>query len=511
MELRTTFAINGDTDKDLNFEESLAANYIQIKRRVKNNEKLTRFTEIFWPFILIQGNPSFHVMIDEVGLSNFNLKISNAPRIAQVGHVLRDPNLGTIEKMEIAKEVIEFKKRLNVNQLDESLHLDDEFITRKINGLVPPELLEGFSKIIRNTDKFKPTEFSILDSLYNFDDSINFAQDWMKTLSEVRWNTLKSNISDPFDTWITESIVKEKDAKSIYKGELNRVNEIDENFISKKLNLEKDNVDQWVLKEQKDIISKVGKMFVGIDLIFEDLRKRNNYFLQIDSLKTKMVGEVVMQGFQHISYIRDSINKSENLLQEVSTKMNLIRKNIENLNISADSKITNKSQELTDQKSIQEEHIRQLSKNHEEKIKEIKDFKTKITDLYDAINLIIENKLKLCDQDEKMIRKWEIFDDENNILNPTIRIFIPVGIGIIEDEDEDERIEFIFPSIFSGKTLTRTPLSPEFLNFEQEITHILDRDMKLRSNFEYTIENSKNYDDLIQKGLTKLKKIGLIE
>jgi len=249
MELRTTFAINGDTDKDLSFEESLAANYIQIKRRVKKNEKLTRFTEIFYPYILIQGNPSFHVMIDEVGISNFNLKINNAPRIAQVGHILRDPNLGTIEKMEIAKEVIEFKKRLNVDQLDESQLLDDEFITKKINGIVPPELLEGFSKIIRNPEKFKPTKFSILDSLYNFDDSINFAQDWMKTLNEVqgnkmRWRTLKSNISEPFDTWITEFIVKEKDAKALFKSELNRADDIDENFISNKMNLEKDNVEK---------------------------------------------------------------------------------------------------------------------------------------------------------------------------------------------------------------------------------------------------------------------------
>ncbi|MBA7573420.1 hypothetical protein ES708_15217 [subsurface metagenome] len=258
MELRTTFAINGDTNKNLNFEESLAANYIQIKRRVKNNEKLTRFTEIFWPYIFIQGNPSYHIMIDEVGLSNFNLKINNAPRTAQVGHILRDQNLGTIEKMEMAKEIIGFKKRLNVDQLDESQQLDDEFITRKINGLVTPELLEGFSKIIKNPENFKPTNFSILDSLYNFDDSINFAQDWMKTLNEVtgnkmRWNTLKSIISEPFDAWITESIVKEKDAKALYKSELNRTDDIDENFISNKINLEKDNVDQWVLMEQKDI------------------------------------------------------------------------------------------------------------------------------------------------------------------------------------------------------------------------------------------------------------------
>ena len=516
MSLRTPFAINGDTNENLNFEESLAANYIQIKRRVKNNEKLTRFTEIFWPYIFIQGNPSYHIMIDEVGLSDFDLKINNAPRTAQVGHVLRDQNLGTIEKMEMAKEIINFKKRLNVDQLAETLQLDDEFITRKINGLVPPELLEGFSKIIKKPENFKPTEFSILDSLYNFDDSINSAQDWMKTLNEVtgnkmRWNTLKSNISEPFNNWITEYIVKEKDAKALYKSELNRVNDIDESFISKKMNLEKDNVDQWVLMEQKDIITKVGKMFVGIDLIFEDLRKRNNYFLQIDSLKTKMVGEVVMQGFQHISYIRDSIEKSEQYLQDISIKMNVIRKNIENLNISAESKITHKSQELTDQKSIQEEQIRQISKNHEKKIKEIQNFKNKITDLYNAINQIIEKKLKLCDEDEKKIRKWEIFDDESNIHNPTIRFFVPVGIGIIENEDEDERIEFIFPSIYSGKTLTRTPLSSEFLKFEQEITQILDRDMKLRSNFEYTIENSINYDDLIQKGLTKLKKSGLIE
>ena len=516
MSLRTPFAINGDTNKNLNFEESLAANYIQIKRRVKNNEKLTRFTEIFWPYIFIQGNPSYHIMIDEVGLSNFNLKINNAPRTAQVGHVLRDQNLGIIEKMEMAKEVIDFKKRLNVDQLTEPQQLDDEFITRKINGLVSPELLEGFCKIITNPENFKPTKFSILDSLYNFDDSINFAQEWMKTLNEVtgnkmRWNTLKSNISKPFDSWITEFIVKEKDAKALYKSELNRVTDIDESFISDKMNMEKDNVDQWVLMEQKDIITKVGKMFVGIDLIFEDLRKRNNYFLQIDSLKTKMVGEVVMQGFQHISYIRDSIEKSEQYLQDISNKMNVIRKNIENLNISAESKISHKSQELTDQKSIQEEQIRQISKKHEEKISEIQNFKNQITDLYNSINQIIENKLKNCDEDEKMIRKWEIFDDESNIHNPTIRIFVPVGIGIIEDEDEDERIEFIFPSLYSGKTLIRTPLSSEFLKFEQKITQILDKDMKLRSNFEYTIENSINYDDVIQKGLVKLKKSGLIE
>ncbi len=516
MELRTTFAINGDTNKDLNFEESLAANYIQIKRRVKDNEKLTRFTEIFWPYILIQGNPSYHVMIDEVGLSDFNSKINNAPRTAQIGHVLRDQSIGTINKMELAKEIIEFKKRINVDQLDEAQNLDDELITRKINGLVPPELLEGFKKIIRKPVNFKPNEFSILESIYNFDDSINFAQEWMKALNEItgnkiRWNNLKSIISEPFDSAITDFVVKEKNAMALYKSELNKADAIDESIISNKMNMEKDSVDQWVLMEQKDIITKVGKMFVGIDLIFDDLRKRNNYFLQIDSLKTKMVGEVVMQGFQHISYIRDSIEKSEKILQDISNRMNVIRKNIKNLNIKAESKITNKSQELTDQKSVQEDQIRQLSKNHEIKIEEIQNFKNKITDLYDSINQIIENKLKLCDEDEKIIRKWEIFDDESNIHNPTIRFFVPVGIGIIEDEDEDERIEFIFPSIYSGKTLTRTPLSSGFLKFEQEITQILDRDMKLRSNFEYTIENSTNYDDLIQKGLTKLKKRGLIE
>ena len=429
---------------------------------------------------------------------------------------MRDQSIGTIEKMELAREIIEFKKRINVDQLDEAQNLDDELIARKINGLVPPELLEGFKKIIRKPANFKPTEFSILESLYNFDDSINFAQEWMKALNEVtgnkiRWNNLKSIISEPFDASITDFVVKEKNAIALYKSELNKADAIDESIISNKMNLEKDNVDQWVLMEQKDIITKVGKMFVGIDLIYEDLRKRNNYFLQIDSLKTKMVGEVVMQGFQHISYIRDSIEKSENLLQDISNKMNIIRKNIENLNIKAESKITNKSQELTDQKSIQEEQIRQLSNNHEMKIEEIQNFKNKITDIYNAINLIIENKLKLCDEDEKMIRKWEIFDDENNIHNPTIRIFIPVGIGVIEDEDEDERIEFIFPSTYSGKTLTRTPLSSEFPKFEQEITQILDKDMKSRSNFEYTIENSKNYDDVIQKGLNMLKKSGLIE
>jgi len=516
MSLRTSYAINEDTNEDLSFEESLAVNYIQIKRRVKDNEELKKFTEIFWPYIFIQGNPSYHVMIDEVGLSNFDLKINNAPRTAQVGHILRDQSLTNIEKLEIVKEIIEFKKRINVDKSDESQSLDDEFIKKEINGLVHPQLLEGFIKIISKPINFKPNEFSILESLYTFDDAINFAQDYMKTLNDVsgnkmRWKTLKSIISEPVDSWITELVVKEKDTEALFKSEINRTSEIDENFISNKINSAKDNIDQWVLKEQKEIITKVGKMFVGIDLIFEDLRKRNNYFLQIDSLKTKMVGEVVMQGFQHISYIRDSIEKSEKVLQEISNKMNDIRKNIENLNISAETRLSNLSNELIGKKSLQEEQIRQLNEKHKEKLEAILAFKKKITDLSNVINLIIENKIKYCEEDEQRIKKWELYDETSKIHNPTIRIFIPIGIGIIEDEDEDERIEFIFPSFYSGKTLTRTPLSPEFLIFEQQIKDRLDRDMKLRSNFEFTIEKSQNYDNVIQKGLVLLKKKGLIE
>ena len=88
-------------------------------------------------------------------------------------------------------------------------------------------------------------------------------------------------------------------------------------------------------------------------------------------------------------------------------------------------------------------------------------------------------------------------------------LYIPVGIGVIEDEEEDEKIEIVFPSEYR-ENLTRIPLAEEFIAFEKSITALLDENMRLRSNFEFTLDKAPDYKASIVSGFASLLKKGIV-
>jgi hypothetical protein len=507
---RIPLAVDHKTGAELSFEESIAFNYLQIKGRIKEGENLITFTEIFWPVMLIQTEPSFKVMIDNVSISTQELKLTNAPRTAQLGHILRNPNWGNNKKLDL---IIKEMKYENIEDFDikdtDIKPIEKEYLINKVSGLMPAKFTQNIGKLLPGQIKFNINEVGHLDEIYNFDDSMVIAQKWFKSLEMVkgnnnRWRSVIQMITEPVEKWKTDLVVKIKDQKEIYKKAILNTKDLDETKIQNELNKQKDVMETWVLQEQKAISERIGKMFKGIDMIFEDLRNKNAFFLNIDLLRSKPVGEVVKNAYQNIANIRQGLEKSEGELYQISEKINAIRKEVESTSLSAEEKIELLNLELQNKKGSQEEEIRKLAQERGRKIDKYEEYERELEEKYKIIQELIQNKMQSCIADMKYLRDYQVDDQISLISKPTLRIFIPIGIGIIEDEDYEERIEIIFPS-YVNTDLSRIPISEDIVEFESKISKILDSDMKLRSNYEFTAENAPNYNSNILSGLEKFR------
>ncbi|MHA1611424.1 MAG: hypothetical protein ACTSYU_05165 [Promethearchaeota archaeon] len=512
MDYRLPFALS-ENQSEFTLEEAIAANFITILKRMDlESEKIIKMSEILWPVMFIQSEPSYKLMIDNVGVSHFSNKITNAPRTAQVGHVLRNNELNFIDRLEKAKLIARFVND-GIDQ-EENKSSEGEFIEKRIKGLFNPGFLEGIAKMIQHSKPVNLSDFNLLESQYNFEEALNSAQEWVKLLDFIRgtihrWNSFKDLIREPIEKWKLDLKVDIKDVNLFYKKKIKNAEGIDEIQIKNELDHAKDNVDHWVLKEQKTIIERIGKMFFGIDRIFEEIRQKNKSLLQLDSLRTKKVGDVVVDAYQNIAYIRSALIKSDEELERISSSINDIRQQLEATTLSGEEKIDLLNLELVNKRENQEQEIRNLSKEKEEKLTEIQKILDNLLDLESQIFTIIEDKIKNCKEDEILIKLWQIDDEITHIRNPTSKFHIPIGIALIEDEDMDERLEIVFPSIY-GSDLKRSFFSSEFERIEKEISDILDEEMKLRSNFEFTCEKSKNYSSQIVKGMQDLFDKGLI-
>jgi hypothetical protein len=522
IQLRLPFSINGKTKQEIHFEESMAANFIQLVKRIDfdSDEKLLNFSMIMWPFIFIQAKPNQHVMIDDVGISKLKEKIINSPRTAQIGHVLRNPELEQLKQLDIAKQVIKFEHRIKLDEEEDVTAGEDEFVLKEVKGLINPDLLSGFSPLISKNSEFKMSDMPSLESLYSFDDALSFTTEFVKIMdlahgNMIRWTNIKTLFNEPLKKWRTEITVQIKDLNTRYKNAVQRAKGLDDSTIVNRLDTAKDSQDQWVIREKKNLIDKIGGLFYQMDLIFEDLRRENKFFLDTDTLRTNKIDFVVKKSYQHIAHLRSSLEESDSILKEISIKMNDIRAKVENIEESAKDKIQTLNVELLDKKSEQEDKIEQIQLEHERDIDELEVLLSNINKNYEEIEELIDSKVQGCAFDEQNLIKWQVHDSISKIPNPTVRYFVPFGMAVIEDEDEDERIEIVFPSIYEDN-LKRIPLHKSFNKFEKEISKILDKNMKIRSNFEFAgekinIKNSEKYRKAIKDGLDWLVRDLLLE
>ncbi|MHA1775827.1 MAG: coiled-coil domain-containing protein [Promethearchaeota archaeon] len=502
------FTLEEKTHLELSLNETLAINFITILNRLNlEKEHIVKISEILWPIMFIQSEPNAKLVIDNVGVLFFENKIPNAPRSAQVGHILRNKDLEYLERLKKAKSIIKFQETIEISEQQTDVS-DNEYLIKKIPGLFPPEILNGLGKMMKYVKPVDLSKIEQLESQYSFDDALDYAQEWIELLNFIRgtkhrWKTLIDLVTEPIEKWKLDLKVQLKDVDDFYKKKIKNLDQIDDASIKAKMDEARNNIDQWILQEQKSIIERIGKLFIRIDLLFEDANKHNSEFLQLDTLKTRKIGDVVVDAFQNVAFLREILDKSNNELDLISNKINHIREELEKTNLSAEEKVALLAQELQMKKEEQEQKIQNLKQEHSEKIRIIQKNLDELSTLEQEILSIIDEKMKECMQTENEIRKWQINDEITNIRNPTSKFYIPIGIALIEDDDFEERFEIILPSII-GPNLSRKPFSDAFFQFEKDISEILDDDMKLRSNFEFTLEKSVDYRKNIEVGIKNL-------
>jgi hypothetical protein len=90
---------------------------------------------------------------------------------------------------------------------------------------------------------------------------------------------------------------------------------------------------------------------------------------------------------------------------------------------------------------------------------------------------------------------------------------MPVYAGLLKNKRGDERIIFAFPGEIDSN-FNVTPLSEGFTELGQNLSAVIEDDMKIRSNFEFTIEKmnlfkTEGFEKLVQDGFASLKLKGL--
>lgn len=467
----------------------------KVMDQKKEGESLITFSRLAWPLILIHGDLTAHLVIDDVGICDMDIKITNAPRQATVGHILRNIDTRTYEEMldRIKQVILYTEKGKSIKSEAVTDEEEEEFKTLKLKGAMSPVIIKSLSKMIR-TIKSKPIkDYALLESQYSVEIGLNLAAKYKDYLSlirgnRVRWESLKGLIQEPFDRWIKELNAQIKDTELRYKSNLNKEQkQITKEEAASLLAEEKDKQAQINLQKKKNILEKMGGSFLGVDSVLEDLRAANRKFLNTDSFKLIQIDKAINAAQEQIENLKKKTDLIKEKLVNLEQSTQKYIQKMKEIDEETAASIRKKEVELNTRLLQKNSRIKSISEASETYIKDLQAAKKSLQDKLDEIKVIIENKMKDCEEDLKRIKQWGMKDEISGISQSVLRIFLPVFGGLFEDDDMNERLIFVFPQKIDEDG-NLTVVEDGFTTLKESLEEIVDNDMKIRSNFEFTME-----------------------
>jgi len=488
----------------------------EIVKNKKQNEKIKIISRLAWPIILIHGTGSSHIVVDDVGISNFSMNITNPPRKGVIGHILRNMDNRTyIELLDRIIGVITYKdteeKIILEKEKDEEKR---EFRNVSIKGLLPPSFIKCLEILVNNIYEAPISEYNLLESQYSYELGLDFAQEFQKLITDVKgtkiqWNDLKKVIQEPFENWMNELNAQIKNAElklksSISKEKSSLTDEQADELIKKY----HQDMEQFALKEKKNVLEKIGGAFLPIDMVLEKLRQKNAEFINTDSYKTLHIEVAIAKASEHINYIKTSIADLNQKWSQLWQSFNEYLEKIKQIDIDIKKQIQDKELEIRTQIAQRNSRIEAISKQSLEFISQLKNAKDTLNKKLAQIFEIIENKMKACDKEIGELYCWGLDEQKSNIAQAVIRLFIPVFAGLLSDEvNDEERIIFCFPIIVNKKLESKEILNG-FVEFKQKVEQVISQDMKIRSNFEFTMaKHNLLTDPKLESNLNEAERI----
>ena len=517
------FYLKEDLSKAISLNEELSISFYLLTHDLKENEKIKSFSRLLVPMVFIQGLISTHIVLEGLSIASFDEKITNPPRQALIGHILRNiENRSQVELLEKIIAIITYKDE-DAKQLSSLKEEEEEAEFKKVNikYLLNPGLIEGLKKILPRLKYMPMRDYTVLDSSLITELALDLAEYYRNTIkllkgNAMRWQNLIKLIDKEINKWLLDLKVKRIDVKGRYDSEIGKMNKvIDSSIINERIKEEKDKIDLWVQIQKKRLIEAISQQFMTVDRKILELASKNKFFTNYDALKAFRLQEVISKCRNHIGSLNENIQYLSDLVKNISTQVDDFVKRSEEINQKATKRLEDKNKNLGEQLSKKDEMISTYQREKEFESGEIKNLKNNIKNKAQEIKDIILRKSEDCLREAKILENQNIKDNEAlNLSMPVIWTFFPLYMGLIEDEKEfEEKIKIILPGFINRNALNakslKEELNPSYTSYLQNLLMKIEEDMKIRSNFEFSGENNNLLEDSnikkqIQNGISSL-------
>ena len=506
----------------INENDELALAFYLLIQDKNENEKILSFANLLWPFLTVQGVISTHIIIDGLLVFSKKGKLTNPPRQPLIGHLIRNiENRTRIDQLTKINEILAYKD-LEAQEIGEGE--DSEYQSLVIEGLVSPMFLHTLARLLPLVEYRSINQYQPLDSTLSTEAALEIAEKYRKTIeylkgNALRWENQIELINKEVDKWFIDLNVQLKDIETRYSSQISKTShEINDVQISERVALERDKIDQWKVNEKKKIIENISILFKTVERQLEEMLKKNKFYTQSESLKSRIFEDILSNFENHFAYL---LEEGKSFIDSVT---NLTKKYLEFkergplIDSDAKEKLALLTSELNNQLKDRNAHLSQFEMEKQDKLTEITNLKNTIEEILTQSHNIIKTKQGNCLQEAKELIAWSLNDNRAEIFSRPIQwIYMPLYAMIIEDQDTmEEKLKLLFPgNINQDPYNIYTEISDEMNNLKNHLYELIEDDMALRSNFEFSCENKnligeKNVDKRIQQGISILRNRSII-
>jgi len=500
--------------------DELALVFYLLTKDLKT-EKILSFSKLLWPLLSIQGVISTHIILDGLNIFSKTGKFSNPPRQPLIGHILR--NIEGKSEVEVLNKIIDVLTYKDIEAEEIGAGEESEYQALTIDGLINPEYLQSIIKIIPYLDYLPITDYSPLDTNITTEDALDISEKYRNTIdtnkgNAFRWETQISLIDKEINKWMTDLTVKLKDVELLYSSQINKTSStIDNTKVKEQLELEHDKIDQFKVNEKRNLIENTTVLFKTAERNLQEIIKKNRFFSQDDSLKSKAFEDLINPFENHFNYLKEESKTFINNVENLQNKFNELKEQASRIDVEAERKLKKLKGDLNIKLQDRDIQLNVLKEEKEEKLAKLTNFQSEIETHINKIKQIIQFKMNNCFQDANSLIDWSIRDTQDELFSKPIQwIYMPVYAMFVEDEDSmEEQMDVIFPGYVGDITSLYEDLSDSFTGLRTLIKEKIEDDMKIRSNFEFSVEKNNlikdpDFKKRIEMGISILKNKGLM-
>jgi hypothetical protein len=502
--------------------DELTLSFYLLTKDMAKNDKIISFSRLLWPILSIQGVLSTHIMLDGLNIFKKSDKFSNPPRQPLIGHILRNiENRTKIEELNKLIEILTYKD-LEAEEIGEGE--ESEYHTLKINGLINPEFLNTLLSIIPLIE-YKPiVDYTVLDHSITTEMALTISENYREIVNLMkgnayRWKSQTELIEKEVGKWLIDVNVQLKDLETRFSSQINKASStIDPTQMDYQVKLEQDKIDQWSVEEKKKLIESISTLFKTAERSLEEVIKKNKFFVSGDSLKSRVFEDVIPHFQNHFNYLKSEGQKFTESLESLNKRFIEIKDKAILIDDDANSRIKEFKESLNLKLKDRDKLLTEFQSEKQKKISELVILKEKIESLFKNIKDVIDYKHRLCLQESQELINWSLNDNQSELFSRPIQwIYMPIYIMFIENDNTmEESMNVLFPGY-----ITNNPdniydfISESFMNLKDKLSEIIEDNMAIRSNFEFSSESKNLMKDTslqkrIQLGLSKLKEKSLI-